>query len=180
MRCTGFSRYVSRGNEWLRLLCLSWKKRTRLWFFMHSLRTDTELQTHPRARTSETPPSSAVTIGQVTRCQLQWDATTDDLSPPQKNPSHLREVSTKVKKSLKSARGRAGVVSGTLIMTPIMTRTQGERKAIQPHFSPALILHQNVSHLVSRLTWRRRSASERLPGFFSFFFLSLVWTTESI
>lgn len=48
MRCTGFSRYVSRGNEWLRLLCLSWKKRTRLWFFMHSLRTDTELQTHPR------------------------------------------------------------------------------------------------------------------------------------
>lgn len=41
--CTGFSRYASRGREWQRVACLSWKKRTKLSFFMHSLRTATEL-----------------------------------------------------------------------------------------------------------------------------------------
>lgn len=43
--CTGLSRYVSSGKEWLRVACLSWKKRTRLSFFMHSLSTATELWT---------------------------------------------------------------------------------------------------------------------------------------
>lgn len=41
--CTGFNRYVSRGSEWHRVACLSWKKRTRLSFFIQSLRTVTEL-----------------------------------------------------------------------------------------------------------------------------------------